>query len=104
MHTMLNIWPNSSRLATANENELKNAKAIDRTEAKLSPGDVVVFRGDFIHAGSGYANANSRIHYYLDSPLVPRTQNRVWLIDKHGSDALRDLIIHDKIRPQLKHT
>lgn len=33
---------------------------------QLNAGDLLVFRGDFIHAGSDYAEKNCRIHYYFD--------------------------------------
>jgi len=29
-------------------------------------GDLVVCRGDLIHAGAGYSEANARLHYYVD--------------------------------------
>jgi hypothetical protein len=36
-------------------------------------GDLVVCRGDLIHAGAGYADANVRLHYYVD---LPRSRQR----------------------------
>ena len=53
---------------------------------------MLIFRGDFVHAGSGYDTDNYRIHYYLDSPLVPRVANRTWLIDKSSHEELRRII------------
>lgn len=37
-----------------------------------SAGDIVVCRGDLIHAGAGYTDANIRLHYYAD---LPRTKH-----------------------------
>jgi hypothetical protein len=33
----------------------------------VPPGHVVVFSADLVHAGTGYAQRNVRVHYYLDS-------------------------------------
>jgi hypothetical protein len=92
--TKLKIWPNSSRLVALTPEQLKKVDPIHCQELQLSPGDIIVFRGDFVHAGSDYAQSNTRIHYYLDSEMVPRLQNRTWLISKHGSEALRSIIQH----------
>lgn len=95
-NTRLKIWPNSARLATSDPSLLKNVKPIACEEAKLNPGDIIIFRGDFVHAGSGYDANNYRIHYYLDSPSIPRVANRTWLINKHGNDELRRIIKVDE--------
>eukprot|EP00457_Paulinella_chromatophora_P015587 gb/GEZN01016230.1/.p1 GENE.gb/GEZN01016230.1/~~gb/GEZN01016230.1/.p1 ORF type:complete len:247 (+),score=33.91 gb/GEZN01016230.1/:93-833(+) len=33
-------------------------------EIKLNPGDVLVFQGDFVHAGAGYKEENLRLHAF----------------------------------------
>lgn len=43
-------------------------------------GDILVFDGDEIHAGSGYKKANTRLHLYMDVPYVDRTENETYLI------------------------
>ncbi|KAE9118184.1 hypothetical protein PF010_g8316 [Phytophthora fragariae] len=48
-----------------------NRLATDVNEAAmvtLEPGEIMIWRGDFIHAGTGYAENNVRIHCYLDPP------------------------------------
>jgi ectoine hydroxylase-related dioxygenase (phytanoyl-CoA dioxygenase family) len=90
--TRLKVWPNSSRLATSDPALLSKVQSISCQEVELNPGDMIIFRGDFVHAGSGYETDNYRIHYYLDSPLVPRVTNRTWLINKSGSEELRRII------------
>ncbi|MDX1900998.1 MAG: hypothetical protein SFW66_03210 [Gammaproteobacteria bacterium] len=90
--THLNVWPNSIRLATAKPEQLKSINPIPCETIDLNSGDMLVFRGDFVHAGSGYQADNYRIHYYLDSPKVPRTANRTWLIPKNQNDPLRKII------------
>ena len=91
-NTHLRIWPNSSKLATTDQTFLKRQAPIMVEEVLLNPGDIIVFRGDFVHAGSEYENDNFRIHYYLDSPLVPRTANRTWLIEDSGHEQLIRII------------
>jgi ectoine hydroxylase-related dioxygenase (phytanoyl-CoA dioxygenase family) len=88
----LNLWPNSHHLATTNPSELMDKEQIPCQEIQLNEGDIVVFRGDFIHAGSAYSDDNYRVHYYLDSPLIPRVANRTWLIEHSGNDALIEII------------
>ena len=37
-----------------------------------------VWRGDVWHAGAGYSEMNTRLHFYIDSPLVERDPNYVY--------------------------
>ena len=91
-NTRLTVWPDSCRLATKDTEQLASVEPIHSQELELNAGDMVIFRGDFIHAGSSYAEDNFRIHYFLDSPFVPRTNNRTWLIEQHGCDELQRII------------
>jgi hypothetical protein len=34
-------------------------------------GDLVIFRGDMVHAGSAYKSVNARVHFYIDSVTHP---------------------------------
>jgi len=56
----------------------------------LNAGDVLIFRGDLIHAGAEYTGRNVRIHMYLDSSAAPelRDPNRTYVVDKddYGED------------------
>lgn len=45
---------------------------------RLSRGDVLLFRGDLLHAGAAYESENTRVHTYLDVPGVKRPKNRTW--------------------------
>ena len=46
------------------------------TPLTLNPGDVLVMRGDTIHAGAGYVREHfGRLHCYLDNDAVRRTLN-----------------------------
>jgi len=48
---------------------------------ELGPGDILIFRGDFTHAGSAYKKENIRLHCYLDNARVPRTPNRTHIVE-----------------------
>lgn len=101
-NTFLRIWPHSSGLAMTDEASLKDKAPIMFKDVLLNPGDMIVFRGDFVHAGSEYQKDNFRIHYYLDSPLVPRTANRTWLISDSGHDELIRMI-QTNLAPEEAH-
>jgi hypothetical protein len=42
---------------------------------KYNQGDVFIFRGDFLHGGSGYEKSNTRIHIYFDNKKIFRSSN-----------------------------
>jgi len=44
----------------------------------LDQGDVLIFRGDLIHAGSAYAHRNIRLHTFIDSDQVQRQPNATY--------------------------
>jgi hypothetical protein len=46
-----------------------------------------------VHAGSAYEKANRRLHIYLDSPTIPRIQNRTWIIYKHADSVMQGRIL-----------
>ena len=91
--TRIHVWPGSHRLAYLSTNVLSELPPITRETVSLDPGDILVFRGDLIHAGANYSEENSRVHCFLDSPQVPRTANRTWLIYQDGTDELRKKIL-----------
>lgn len=49
---------------------------------ELSPGDMIIFRGDLVHGGSAYDVANLRLHCYLDHKDTKRTPNRTFYMDQ----------------------
>ena len=53
-------------------NYVNNVELLSEKVLEFSRGDLVVFRGDLVHCGSGYEKDNYRLHCYLDSPKVPR--------------------------------
>lgn len=63
----------------------------------LDAGDVVVFDGDFVHAGSAYDNDHIRVHVYLDALGVKRIHNQTFyekqdaiVEGNEGTEANRD--------------
>ena len=44
----------------------------------LNRGDVLIFRGDLIHAGAVYTQRNLRLHTFLDSGVVTRHANATY--------------------------
>lgn len=78
-NTTLLTWNKSIKL---NEKQNKKRKRneenifpIPKTTAILNKGDVLIFRADFIHAGSSYQEENIRIHSFLDNPKIKRNKN-----------------------------
>ena len=78
-NTTFDIWP---------QPYTRTPVAPDRV--LLNSGDVIVFRGDTVHAGTEYETANVRLHAYLDSDRVTRPLDRTWLVS-----ARDPRIIHD---------
>ena len=79
--TYLYVWPKSIRLSTKTQTVIDKMKPIKPVKLELQPGDVIIFRGDLVHAGAEYQTHNYRIHTYLDSPKVNREYNRTWFAD-----------------------
>jgi len=42
---------------------------------ELSADALVVWVGDFVHAGASYEKANTRLHFYVDSSAAPRVRD-----------------------------
>jgi hypothetical protein len=91
--TRLNIWPNSIKMATLSGRLLTKMEPIACEVLGLDAGDVLVFRGDFIHAGSSYSKDNYRLHTFLDSDLVPREPNTTWTVHQDGEPPLKKIIV-----------
>lgn len=102
--TLINVWPGSHGLIC---NDLidqdglsdwdkmgtgyNQYRPIKMQTLSLNKGDLLLFRGDLVHAGASYEKANCRLHCYLDAGY--REPNRTWLINRHASQYLRDLIL-----------
>ena len=80
--TTLDVWPKSHRLPCLHSDITDSVEPISRTTIKLNVGEMLVFRGDLVHAGSSYQKDNYRVHVFLDSDKVFRNKNRTWFMDK----------------------
>ena len=61
------------------ENSIRYTSTVGNVkQVWLKRGDLMVFRGDLVHAGSGYTSDNYRMHCYLDSIKVKREPNKTW--------------------------
>lgn len=67
----LDIWPGA--LILKKKDPLK--APVERKLVQLKQGQLLIFRGDLIHAGSAYASSNFRLHFYLDYPGCSRVAN-----------------------------
>ena len=56
----------------------------------LVRGDVLIFRGDLIHAGAAYETDNVRLHCYLDVPGTKRTPDRTFPFYLFPSGSLKE--------------
>jgi ectoine hydroxylase-related dioxygenase (phytanoyl-CoA dioxygenase family) len=85
--TKLIVWPKSIRLSCMNEylrsEHIEHIGGpIKSIEITLNPGDVLIFRGDLVHAGAAYNAKKNRVHVYLDSSVVARSDNTTWFPDE----------------------
>lgn len=82
--TRLRVWPSAS------VHDAVDAEAPEE-ELHMDSGDVCLFRGDLVHAGSGFADENVRLHVFLDAPAAPhpRRPNGTYLVGKIRSRGSR---------------
>ncbi len=73
-NTKLVVWPGSIGF------DFTDFKENDGIELVFNAGDLVVFRGDLVHAGAAYQEENIRLHCYLDHKDVDRKNNRTLLV------------------------
>jgi hypothetical protein len=52
-----------------------------RTVLNYNRNDLIIFRGDLVHAGAAYEEENLRLHVYLDSGVVPRVPGKTFKVD-----------------------
>jgi hypothetical protein len=97
-NTRLNVWPNSHDLiikeCVGNITDCNDLSPIIMKVIKMNPRDIILFRGDLVHAGAAYEQSNCRMHCFLDCGY--RIPNRTWLVHKNGSEFLKKMILLDK--------
>jgi hypothetical protein len=66
--TLLDVWPYAVRF--------DKSRTYKPMQIRLCAGDVLIFRGDLVHAGAAYGEeANVRIHAYLDVVGIERPKH-----------------------------
>lgn len=70
--TKLIVWPGAIRGVVPDPD-------VAGTTITFGPGDMVIFRGDLVHAGSAYARSNMRVHAYADTTSTIRQDNSTYL-------------------------
>jgi len=58
---------------------------------EFNAGDLLIFRGDLVHAGSEYPDReNVRLHCFIDNANVSRENNRTFIV-KDGQESIRSI-------------
>lgn len=71
--TSMLVWPGCIRGRFPDE-------GTDGTRLVLDRNDVLIFRGDLVHAGDAYTTFNARIHVFADAIHVNRRRNETYLV------------------------
>ena len=98
--TFLDIWVGYKGL-----NDGSITSPVGPTRIKLNQGDVLVFLGDCIHAGSYYANENIRLHCYFPVNMsgVPRPDNKTNIIYRlRGEYSFLKAVVEENLSPKIK--
>ena len=73
--TPFDVWPGAITFNGEGE-------PFEHCTVVLNRGDVLIFRGDLVHAGAAFGNANARLHTYLDVEGVNREPDQTFYMDK----------------------
>tara|TARA_Y100000389_G_scaffold145103_1_gene143560 strand:- start:463 stop:1065 length:603 start_codon:yes stop_codon:yes gene_type:complete len=68
---IVGVSNNSRFLISNNQNRIKTIY--------INKGDVIIFRGDLVHAGAEYYSENVRLHAYIDSVKYKREKNITYI-------------------------
>jgi hypothetical protein len=92
-HNAVHEFVSTGAISASTKSSVKMIKIV------MSPGQLIIVRGDVIHAGGEYPGSQTfprkkdfvdRLHYYLDNNGICRDSNRTWLskplMDKLGSE------------------
>lgn len=75
----LDVWPGALNLRKKDPSK----PGVEGMLVKLKKGQLLIFRGDLVHAGSAYASSNFRLHFYLDHPGCSRVSNSTAYADSN---------------------
>lgn len=79
--TSLVTWPRCSRTG------IKRPTTGPGLTVDLQPGDAIIFRGDFDHAGAAYADLNMRVFLSFNVDRKAGGYARVWTVNDDGRPA-----------------
>ncbi len=74
-NTTLTLWKG------VNNTNIESGPLVFPSVICLNVGDLLLFTGSQIHAGSAYKELNFRIHLYLDSPMQTHGEDETWRLD-----------------------
>jgi hypothetical protein len=89
-NTYFDLWPRAIDCFEG----VKDGHVFSHLRLVLTPGDLLIFRGDLVHAGAAFDAFNIRIHTYLDAMGVRRTKDTTFYMD---AEAGCDYILPRKI-------
>ena len=85
IYATLDIWEGVLLLK---KKEVYGGSAVYKKVIPIKKGQLLLFRGDLVHAGSAYSSSNFRLHFYLDNPLCDRSENSTQYVQADGVLAL----------------
>ena len=77
--TYFDVWPGAIQCFNLPAGD---ARVFHHRRLKLNAGDMLIFRGDLVHAGSAFSQFNIRLHMYLDIRGVRREPDTTFYMDE----------------------
>jgi hypothetical protein len=77
LNTYFDLWPGAIDCFDG----VRDGRVFSHLRLVLNSGDLLIFRGDLVHAGAGFDSFNIRIHTYLDAMGVHRTKDTTFYMD-----------------------
>jgi hypothetical protein len=77
-NTYFDVWPEAIQCFNLST---EDTRVFHHRRLKLNAGDMLIFRGDLVHAGASFSEFNIRLHMYLDARGVKREQNTTFYMD-----------------------
>ena len=99
-HSSLDVWVGYKGLL-----DRSITSPIAPTTINLNKGDVLIFLGDCIHAGSAYNNNNVRLHCYFPASMsgVPRPDNKTNIVYRlRGEYSFLKSVVEENLSPDIK--
>lgn len=88
----LEVWEGTQNWIQFDSSQMDGLPEVQCRTLKFDVGDILIFYGDLIHAGSSYSNSNYRLHAYLDTPCYIRPLNVTNIIARGPQQLSRKII------------